>query len=184
MKISGPAGFTPSCWSQLRPPGLRKLSEGKFLELSELIDNEITRIKAVPEKAKGKGTGIQFLRGLKKRTRLLENATNRVMKQKHKTPRKNNNSGFLKPVLISQEMANFTGWDKSKPVPRVDVTRYLCKYIKDNDLQNPSDRRQIVADKKLTELLKYNSGSNVPLTYYSMQTFMKPHFERIPEPVA
>lgn len=151
-----------------------------FEDLLEILDKEISRVKELPEKGKGKGTGIQFLRGVKKRTKMLQNSTNRVMKQKQKIPRKNNNSGFLKPVLISEQMAGFTGWDQSKPTSRVEVTRFLCKYIKDNDLQNPKDRRQITADEKLSKLLNYypKKGDN-PLTYYSMQTYMKPHFEKI-----
>lgn len=151
----------------------------KYEELAQVLDDEIERLRTQQDKGtKGKGVGIQYLRGLKKRVRELENSTNRVMKQKQKTPRKNNNSGFLKPVLISKEMASFTGWDPSKETSRVDVTRFLCDYIKSNDLQNPQDRRQIFADDKLSRLLKYDAKKNEPLTYYSMQRFMKPHFQR------
>jgi upstream activation factor subunit UAF30 len=157
----------------------------QFDELLKVIENEIEKIKSQQDKGgKTKGTGIQFLRGLKKRTRNLQSITNRVMKQKQKTPRKNNNSGFLKPVLISKEMAGFTGWDQETPTSRVDVTRYLCDYIKKNDLQNPKDRRQILADDKLTKLLKYDAKKNEPLTYYRMQTFLKPHFQQIPPTAA
>lgn len=147
-----------------------------FEDLEVLIDGEIERIR---ENKVAKGTGVQFLRGLKKRTRLLKNSTNRVMKQKQKTTRKNNNSGFLKPVLISTEMSKFINWDPKTPTSRVDVTRFLCDYIKTNDLQNPKDKREILADDKLKRLLKYNPNRDPPLTYFRMQTFMKPHFSRL-----
>ena len=100
------------------------------------------------------------------------------MKQKKRSTRKNNNnSGFLKPVPISKEMAKFTGWSADEPRSRVDVTKYICNYIKENDLQNPEDRRQILADSKLRKLLKYDPESATqPLTYFHIQSLMKNHF--------
>ena len=84
--------------------------------------------------------------------------------------------GFLKPVLISSDMAKFTGWDPKTPTTRVQITRQLCQYIKDKNLQNPQDRREIIADDKLTKLLKYDAEKDPPLTYYRMQSYMKGHF--------
>jgi chromatin remodeling complex protein RSC6 len=100
------------------------------------------------------------------------------MKHRVKSTRKNNtNSGFLKPVKISKEMAKFTGWEANELRSRVDVTKMICDYIKKNNLQNPSDRRQIMADTKLSKLLNYDSKKDTePLTYYRIQSFMKPHF--------
>ena len=84
----------------------------------------------------------------------------------------------MKPVNISNEMSSFTGWEKDELKSRVDVTKYICGYIRDNDLQNPDDRRQIVPDKKLTNLLKLNKKglAEEPLTYYSLQKKIQPHF--------
>ena len=100
------------------------------------------------------------------------------MKQKKRTARKGNqNSGFLKPVKISKEMAKFTGWKSSDLKSRVQVTKYICDYIKKHDLQNPEDRREIVPDAKLRKLLDFDpKKSDQPLRYYSLQTYLKPHF--------
>ena len=138
------------------------------------VEEEITRIR----ESSGKAKGVKYLRSLCKRFKILRGHTVRVMKQKHKTNRKNNtNSGFLKPVQISKEMAKFTGWNSSELRSRVDVTKYICNYIKENDLQNPKDRREIVADKKLSKLLDYSADKDdKPLTYYRIQTYMKKHF--------
>jgi upstream activation factor subunit UAF30 len=89
--------------------------------------------------------------------------------------RTNTNSGFLKKVPISKEMAKFTGWDSSELKSRVDVTKSLCNYIRENNLQNPKDRRQILPDVKLTKLLNIKKG-DPPLTYYRIQSCIKPHF--------
>jgi chromatin remodeling complex protein RSC6 len=142
-----------------------------------LIEEEITRLRSTSNKAKG----VKFLRTIGKRVKTVRSNTQRVTKQRPRTSRKNtDNSGFLKPVRISGEMASFTGWDPAELKSRVDVTKYICKYIKDHDLQNPKDRRQILADPKLCELLNYDpEGENVdPLTYYRIQSYMRPHFPK------
>lgn len=146
----------------------------EFDELVAVVQEEIERLR----KSTGKQKGVKFLRSLNKRIKTLRSHSVRVMKQKHKTNRTNNtNSGFLKPVQLSKEMAKFTGWDHNEPRSRVDVTKYICNYIRENNLQNPEDRRQILADKKLANLLGYDSKSDdKPLTYYRIQTYMKKHF--------
>jgi len=149
-----------------------------FDELVEFVEAEITHLRESPVKSKG----VKFLRSLNKRLKTLRGQATRVMKQRQRTNRKNNeNSGFLKPVQISSEMAKFTGWDHSQLRSRVDVTKYICEYIKENNLQNPDDRRQILADAKLSKLLKYDAKTaKDPLTYFRIQTHMKGHFSKPP----
>jgi len=146
-----------------------------FDELITSIEDEISRLRETPQ---NKTKGVKFLRSLGKQLKSLRGQTTRVMKQRVRTNRKNNNnSGFLKPVKISKDMAKFTGWDPEVLRSRVDVTKYVCNYIRENNLQNPTDRRQILADNKLSKLLKYDSKtSSEPLTYYRIQTHLKPHF--------
>lgn len=151
-----------------------------FDELITTIDDEIARLRESPQKTKG----VKFLRTVNKNLKTIRSQSTRVMKHRNRSNRKNNNnSGFLKPVQISKEMAKFTGWDTSELRSRVDVTKFICNYIKENNLQNPADRRQIVADNKLAKLLDYDSKkTNEPLTYYRIQSYMKKHF--IPPPQA
>lgn len=150
----------------------------EFDDLIGVIDEEIARLR----ESHGKAKGVKFLRSLGKKVKSLRGHSVRVMKQKQKTNRKNNtNSGFLKPVIISKDMAKFTGWNPEELRSRVDVTKYICKYIRDNNLQNPEDRRQILADKKLAKLLEYSvDDDEKPLTYYRIQTYMKKHFTNPP----
>ena len=154
-------------------PTKESIIEG-FDELVSSIEDEINRLR----ESSGKSKGVKFLRSLGKKVKTIRGHSIRVMKQKQKTNRKNNtNSGFLKPVHISTDMAKFTGWNHDELKSRVDVTKYICKYIRDNNLQNPEDRRQIIADKKLSKLLDFNSEKDdKPLTYYRIQTYMKKHF--------
>lgn len=121
---------------------------------------------------------VKYLKTLNKTLKSLKTKVSKVTKHKKVVRKLNNtNSGFLKPVKISKELAKFTGWDPSVEKSRVDVTKYICNYIKDNNLQNPVDRRQIQVEKdpKFKKLLEFDSGSDV-LTYYSLQTYLKKHF--------
>jgi chromatin remodeling complex protein RSC6 len=147
-----------------------------FDDIIKQIDSEIENLR----NGQSKIVGVKFLRSLNKKIKHLKLKTSRTVKQKTKGVRKNvnnTNSGFLKPVKISKEMGKFTGWGQNDLHSRVDVTKYICKYIKDNNLQNPSDRRQIIADNKLSKLLNYDSSKDdKPLTYYRIQSYIKPHF--------
>ena len=146
----------------------------EFDELISFIEEEISRIRESQVKSKG----VKFLRCIGKRIKMIRGHAFRVLKEKKKTNRKNNtNSGFLKPVNISKEMALFTGWDQNELKSRVDVTKYICNYIRDNDLQNPKDRRQIIVDNKLSKLLDFDPNvEKEPLTYYRIQSYIKKHF--------
>ena len=146
-----------------------------FDELILSIENQIESLRENQTKA----NGIKFLRTLNKKLKSLKNQSQRI-KQRNSSVKKtntNNNSGFLKPVKISADMAKFTGWNATELKSRVDVTKYLCNYIKEHNLQNPEDKRQIIPDAKLAKLIKYDSKKeNEPLRYYSLQRFLKPHF--------
>ena len=121
--------------------------------------------------------------------KILKNQSSRLIKSKKSSSvssdKTNKVSGFLKPVKISKEMAKFTGWDANELKSRVDVTKYLCDYIKVHNLQNPEDRRQIIADSKLSKLLKYDSKTETsPLTYFLIQKCLKNHFIKSDPPVS
>ena len=152
--------------------------ESILLNIDEMISSVENEI-AILRESKTKTKGIKFLRSLNKKLKTLKTHSSRVIKQRNTSGKKsgNFNSGFLKPVQISTEMAKFTGWNVSVPKSRVDVTKYICNYIKENELQNPKDKRQILADSKLSKLLNYDPKKTIePLTYYRIQSYIKPHF--------
>jgi chromatin remodeling complex protein RSC6 len=149
-----------------------------FDDILTLLEEEVTRRRERNDNKKEKSKGVKFLRTLGKKIKTLRNDSARVMKQKPRAKRQtNNSSGFMKPVQISREMSDFTGWDPEELKSRVDVTKFICNYIKENELQNPEDRRQILADKPLSRLLKYDrKRDGQPLTYYFLQKKIQPHF--------
>jgi len=147
-----------------------------FDEIIQLVEDEISNLKDSQNKTKG----IKFLRTINKRIKTLKIHSSKIVKQKAtKKTTPNANSGFQKPVKISKEMAKFAGWSNDELKSRVDVTKYLCNYIKENNLQNPKDRRQIISDVKLSKLLKYDSKKETePLTYFRLQNRLKEHFPK------
>jgi len=164
------------------PPTKESVLE-TFDEIIKSIETEIESLRESETKTKG----VKFLRTLNKRLKILKNQSSRIIKQKRASSKKttNNNSGFLKPVRISKEMAKFTGFDENELKSRVDITKYICSYIKNNNLQNPEDKRQILADAKLSKLLKYDvKKEGEPLTYYKVQTCLKSHFIKPDESAA
>ena len=96
-----------------------------------------------------------------------------------KKPRAENNSGFMKPVNISPELANFISVDSSAPITRVAITKKICEYIKEKDLQNPKDRREIVPDASLKRIFSLTEMEKEPLTYYSMQKKIQSHIFKV-----
>jgi len=121
---------------------------------------------------------------LDKYLRRLEHDVLKVLKlrpvgDERKTRGENNQSGFMKPVHISPELAHFIKVDVNDVITRVQITKKICEYIKENDLQNPKDRREIVADKNLKQLFKLTDNEETPLTYYSIQKLIQSHIFKV-----
>lgn len=56
------------------------------------------------------------------------------------------NAALSKPLALSPELEAVVG---SGPLPRSEVTKKIWVYIKKHDLQNPKNKRNILADDKL-----------------------------------
>lgn len=61
----------------------------------------------------------------------------------------NPNSAFMKPLKVSDELAAVVG---AGPMPRSEVVKALWVYIKKNNLQDPKNKRNIVADAPLKKV--------------------------------
>ena len=111
----------------------------------------------------------------KKASRELKTATKASSKRKRKTGNRSP-SGFVKPTLISAELATFLGKSEGTEMARTEVTREINAYIRANQLQDKTNGRRINADSKLSSLLKLTSGEE--LTYFNLQRYMSPHFAK------
>ena len=111
----------------------------------------------------------------KKASRELKTAAKASHKRKRKTGNRSP-SGFVKPTLISDELAAFLGKGKGTQMARTEVTREINAYIRANQLQDKTNGRRINADTNLASLLKLTSGEE--LTYFNLQRYMSPHFAK------
>jgi len=154
-------------------------------ELNTQIESELSKQKENKDKHV---FGNRFVRRVHKALRIIESDAKKVLKMKTSTRRVSSTSGFMKPIMISEEMAKFTGLDKNGAYPRPTITKFVCEYIKSNNLQNPSDKREFRVDAALQKLLKYNpanppkdeQGNSIPMTYFRLQKYMQHHFRQAP----
>jgi chromatin remodeling complex protein RSC6 len=63
-----------------------------------------------------------------------------------KTTPKAKNSVFMRAMQPSEHLAKIVG---TEPLPRTEVTKKIWAYIKKHKLQNPKNKREILADDKL-----------------------------------
>ena len=125
---------------------------------------------------------------LKTDFRTLEKKWTRELRSAHKTMEKRKRkvgnrapSGFVKPTLISDELATFLGKTIGTEMARTEVTREINKYIRANALQDKDNGRKINPDSALTTLLKV--GTDEELTYFNLQRYMSPHFAKLGAPI-
>jgi upstream activation factor subunit UAF30 len=91
------------------------------------------------------------------------------VKAKVKTKRKPN-AAFMRPMTLSEALGAVVG---TKPIPRTEVTKKLWVYIKKNNLQDPVNRRMIVADEKL---MKVFDGKK-KVSMFEMTKLVSKHME-------
>jgi len=102
----------------------------------------------------------------------IEKEFNRMAKKTRK--KKGNRSGFDKLLDISDNLAEFMGVPAKTQKSRNEVIKFIHNYIKDNELKNQENKKQIIPDKKLESLLE--SKGQVVEYFGNLQTFLKPHF--------
>lgn len=113
------------------------------------------------------------LRALQKRAeKEIRTANKQKAKRKGGAPRAP--SGFVKPTQITEELATFLGKDKGTEMARTEVTREINAYIRQHNLQDPSNGRRILPDAQLRKLLRVPEAEE--LTYFNLQRYMSPHF--------
>ena len=79
------------------------------------------------------------------------------------------NPALMKPLQPSKELAAVVGAD---PLPRPEVVSKVWDYIKKNNLQNPSNKREIRADDKLRAVFGKDS-----VTMFEMNKHLAQHLK-------
>ena len=73
----------------------------------------------------------------------------------------------MKPLQPSNELAAVVG---SSPLPRTEVVSKVWEYIKANNLQNPENKREILADDKLRPVFGKDK-----VTMFEMNKYLAKH---------
>ena len=77
-------------------------------------------------------------------------------------------SAFMKPMNVSADLAEVVG---KGPMPRSEVVKALWIYIKKNDLQDPKNKRNIVADAALKKVF----GGKAVVNMFEMTKLVSKH---------
>ena len=147
-------------------PMVRQLST-----MAELLDTLAKTSKSLTAEMKALTKDVNKLRvskaGGKKQKRVVNPDTPRKL------------GALEKPVPISEELAEFLGLTKGEMYSRQQVTQGVNKFVKDNDLQNPENRRYILLESeaglKLKSLLR---DPDQPLTFFNIQRYLKVHYPK------
>ena len=94
--------------------------------------------------------------------------------QKKRDNARKSPSGFAKPNKISDELCDFIGVPHGTEKSRTDITRYINSYVKEHNLNKPSNRRVILPDDKLKAILNVKDGEEV--TFFILQRLISHHF--------
>ena len=78
--------------------------------------------------------------------------------------------GLARPVTPSADLAAITG---TAALPRSEVVSKMWEYIKKNNLQNPENKREIVADAKLKPVF----GGKDRVSMFEMNKHLAQHLK-------
>jgi chromatin remodeling complex protein RSC6 len=76
--------------------------------------------------------------------------------------------GLARPVQPSADLAAITG---SNPLPRSEVVSKIWDHIRRNNLQNPANKREILADDKLRKVF----GGKDKVSMFEMNKLLSNH---------
>lgn len=105
---------------------------------------------------------------------LKEQKDSKKKSDKKKSDKKRSPTGFAKPSPISDSLAEFLNLSAGAELARTEVTSKVIAYVKEHNLQNPANKKQILVDDKLKQLLSVKDDDVV--TYFNLQTYLKNHF--------
>ncbi len=88
---------------------------------------------------------------------------------KKKAPAKATPSAFSKPLTPSPALAAIVG---ATPLPRTEVVSKVWEYIRKHKLQNPQNKREIIADDKLAAVFGQKKA-----TMFEMNKFLAKHLK-------
>lgn len=137
----------------------------QFVEVLTLLSNFKSQIYSLQQ------TVRTLERNVKNKIQTLEREAKKNKNKGNKKP-----TGFASPTNVTPEICKFMEVPEGTKLARTEVTKFLIKYIKENKLQNPTQKKFITPDKTLSSLLDIKKHDKEPLTYFNLQSKMNKHF--------
>jgi chromatin remodeling complex protein RSC6 len=117
---------------------------------------------------------------LEKKTKKLNHVIDMVVKKEqkstsNKSKRERKPCGFAVSSKVTPEMCEFMGKENGTLISRIEITKYLNLYIKEQGLENPENKQIIVPDEKLWKILG-DEAREEKITHFTIQKYLNKHF--------
>ncbi|GFQ04734.1 upstream activation factor subunit uaf30 [Phtheirospermum japonicum] len=151
-------------WAYIREHNLQNPKNRKKILCDESLHG-IFRVKSIDM--------FQMNKALSKHIWPLDEAEGSDEPKRKEKPKKGNNaSGLTAPHPLSNALVKFFGTGENE-LSRVDVVKRMWQYIKENELQDPSDKRMVLCDDKLKELFGVDSFHGFTVSKLLTSHFIK-----------
>lgn len=152
--------------------------EGKPLTVDEEVNMELTLLQTAAKELGSFACDLE--KSLKRVTKLVQR---KLRSRSSRAPgEERRETNFTKKMKVSEAMAKFLGNGDTdlttsimtEGTTRVDIVKGISEYSKAKDLKLASDKRVIILDAVLSELLSLPSGEHV--RFCDVQKYIKQHF--------
>lgn len=135
----------------------------RLLAVRETVSELISEAKRLEKKA----AKVQKLADKRRRRKVVEGEPGKPARV----------SIFQVPTGLTPELCTFMGRPAGSLESRSNVTKFITKYVSDNNLKNKHD---INADAKLLKLLRLTKEDK--LTYFNLQKYLNVHYLKTEKP--
>jgi upstream activation factor subunit UAF30 len=156
----------PSPIQEEKPLSKQASQQEKMIQRIESLEVALQTMKKTAELA------VSEIKSLKKQAKKIK-----VNKQKKEFKGERKPHGFAVPSTVSDEICVFMGVAPGTNISRTDVTKRLTEYIKEKNLQNPKNRRQIIPDETFLNILGKEAKDEF-LTHFTIQKYLNHHFTK------
>ncbi|GES96693.1 SWIB-domain-containing protein [Rhizophagus clarus] len=147
-----------------KPKGSSVKAESSDAEYERKFEEELLN-ETNGKKSKSKNNGTSKKKSNKRKKRDDEEHDGEGPKK-----RKKGNTGIHKPLILSSVLAEFL---QAEEMSRLEVVKRLWAYIKENELQDPNDKRYIVCDERLMTIFQQNR-----IHSFTMNKFLTVHLKK------
>ena len=149
-----------------KPLSKQATQHEKLLEKIDSLETALSALKKAADMA------VLEVKNLKKQANKVK-----LQKQKKQVKTDRKPHGFAVPMKVSDLLCEFMGVPVGSLVARTAVTQRLTDYIKEKNLQNTENQREVLPDIILSKLLG-DAAKNQYLTHFTIQKYIKPHFSK------